>query len=117
MTQQWLKYVPHGQVGDYKAAGWYDIGSCLGHPHRMYATLMEWRGTGDPVMPPRLEKSGEDHSLNGYYGRYAVGPVARGYGGGAIPFQEVQTPASSTSEVNEGHGDLRHSGPKDLGSI
>ena len=49
-----FKYVPHGFKHVWEAAGWVAIPEAFaGTHHDYYSTLMEWKGDGEPVCPPK----------------------------------------------------------------
>jgi len=82
MTHTWLKYVPHAQVGDWQRVGWYrlsDLDACY---HGEYASLMEWRGAGDPVCPPKARERTDakvvDIDTGAPYGNRSSGGGAKG---------------------------------------
>jgi hypothetical protein len=51
----WFKYVLHKDVAVYEALGWKHA-AYLGGSHGLYSVLMEWCGSGDPVMPAKGDK-------------------------------------------------------------
>lgn len=44
----YIRYVPHGDVAKFEAAGWAKRRGLAGTHHGIFAVLMEWTGDGEP---------------------------------------------------------------------